>query len=265
LHWVDIHAGHLHTFNPRSGEDEKQELGISLGCAAPRQKGGFLLGLRDGIAALAPDSVSAQYLAQPEPHLPGNRFNDGKCDPAGRFLAGTMDNAEKEATGSLYSYSPTGEIKTLLTGIRISNGITWSPDYKTLYYIDTPTFEIAAFDYDLQTGEIANRRVAVSIPPALGFPDGMTADKQGRLWVGMWGGAAITIWQPQTGQLLEKIELPAKNVTACAFGGENGSDLYITSARIGLGAEDLTAYPASGLLFRVQTDVEGLPTFPFAG
>ena len=145
--------------------------------------------------------MKSTHLVNPEQHLPGNRFNDGKCDPAGRFLAGTMDDAEKEASGSLYSYSPDGTLKTLLTGLRISNGLTWSPDHQTFYHIDTPTRQVTAFDYDLATGNLANPRPVISIPPELGWPDGMTSDAEGMLWVAMWGGAKLTRWNPATGQL----------------------------------------------------------------
>jgi len=272
LSWVDIYAGHLHLFDPKTNLDEKIEVGAPLGCAAPTRSGNLILGLGNGLAALSPvlsnvaglDPVKLTWLAAPEAHLPGNRFNDGKCGPDGRFLAGTMDNAEVEASGALYSYAPDGTLKTLITGVRISNGLAWSPDHKTLYYIDTPTFKVMAYDYDLASGEIANPRVAVSTPPALGWPDGMTSDAEGRLWVCMWGGAALTVWDPANGKLLEKIAIPAKNVTACAFGGENGADLFVTSARRGLEAADLTEYPLTGGLFRLQTAVSGMPTFVFA-
>ena len=195
--------------------------------------------------------------------MPGNRFNDGKCGPDGRFLAGTMDNAEAEASGSLYSLSPNGSLKTLLTGLRISNGLAWSPDHKTLYHIDTPTHMVMAYDYDLRSGRIANPRVAVKIPAKMGWPDGMTSDYDGHLWVALWGGAALTVWNPADGALVEKIAIPAKNVTSCVFGGREQNELYITSARKGLSDADLSAYPASGGLFRIQTNVTGTPTFVF--
>ncbi len=264
LTWVDIYAGHLHLYDPKTNLDEKIEVETPLGCAAPTRSGKLILGLGNGIATLSLNPVKLTWLASPESHLPGNRFNDGKCGPDGRFLAGTMDNDEKEASGALYSYSPDGTLKTLLSGVRISNGLAWSKDHKTMYYIDTPTFNIMAYDYDLTGGEIGNPRVAVSIPPRLGFPDGMTSDTEGRLWVCMWGGASITVWEPEKGQLLEKITLPAKNVTSCVFGGENGTDLFVTSARKSLPPADLAEYPLTGGLFHLQTDVTGMPTFVFA-
>jgi sugar lactone lactonase YvrE len=170
---------------------------------------------------------------------------------------------EKDPSGALYSLSPDGSLQTLKSGVRISNGLAWSPDFKTLYYIDTPTREIAAYDYDPDSGKIANPRVVVSVPKEHGWPDGMTSDMDGRLWVAMWGGAAITVWDAEKGQLLEKITFPAKNVTSCAFGGPQQDTLYVTSARIGLDEADLTAFPASGGLFRVATNLRGMPTFVF--
>ena len=123
-------------------------------------------------------------------------------------------------------------VTRLLDGIRISNGLAWSPDYKTFYYIDTPTREVKAFDYDLSTGQIANPRVVITVPETLGWPDGMTSDTEGNLWIAMWGGAQVTRWNPQSGKLLEQIPLPAKNVTSCVFGGKRSErTLHHLSAR----------------------------------
>ncbi len=266
LYWVDIRAGHLHVYDPQSGADTTYALGQPLGCVAPTKSGPLICGLKDGLALVecgSSTSAHLTFISRPEAHLPGNRFNDGKCGPDGRFLAGTMDNAEVDASGSLYSLSPGGTLKTLLTGLRISNGLAWSADYRTLYFIDTPTRKVLAYDYDLQTGAIAHPRVALTVPEEFGWPDGMTSDTQGRLWIGLWGGAQITVWDAAQGQLVERIPIPAKNVTSCAFGGSQRNQLYVTSARKGLDAADLTAYPASGGLFRLETDVEGLPTFQF--
>jgi sugar lactone lactonase YvrE len=265
LYWVDIHAGHLHIFNPREGMDSQVEVGEFIGCAAPRRSNGLVLGLRSGFAFLDLTAEKLTRIVNPETHLPGNRFNDGKCDPAGRFLAGSMDDAEIEPSGSLYSLSPNGQVKTLLTGTCIANGLAWSPDYLTFYFINTPNRTVMAYDYDLATGAIANPRLVISVPPALGWPDGMTSDTQGQLWVAIWGGAKLTRWNPASGQLLEEIPFPELNVSSCAFGGPHLTDLYVTNAPKEMHAEQLAKYPLSGGLFRIRTDIEGLPTFSFGG
>lgn len=263
LYWVDIHARHLHIFNPLEGTDRLIDVGEFLGCATPRDAGGLVLGLCSGFATLDLSTEKLTRLVNPEPHLPGNRFNDGKCDPAGRFLAGTMDDVEIKASGSLYSLAPDGTLKTLISGTRVSNGLAWSSDYRTFYFIDTPTRVVMAYDYDLATGEIANPRLVVSVPPELGWPDGMTSDIEGMLWVALWGGAKLTRWNPATGQLVAEIPLPAFNVSSCAFGGPDLTDIYVTSARKGISAEQLAKYPLSGGVFCIRTNIRGMPTFEF--
>jgi sugar lactone lactonase YvrE len=275
LSWVDIHAGHLHLFDPREETDRVIDIGESIGCAAPRKTGGLVLGMKSGFALI--DSPLPKMgkgpgvralikpIINPEPHLPGNRFNDGKCDPAGRFLAGTMDDGEKEASGSLYSLSPDGKVRTLLTGTRISNGLAWSPDYRTFYHIDTPSRIVMAYDYDLASGEIANPRPAVTVPPGMGWPDGMTSDAEGMLWVALWGGAKLSHWDPAAGRLLTEISFPAYNVSCCTFGGPDLNDLFVTTARKGMSVEQLAKYPLSGGLFRIHTKLQGMPTFEFGG
>lgn len=256
LYWVDILEKRVH-----ANEGILTQLDDFVGCLAPRRNGHLLLGMRSSFADLDPASGRLTTLASLE-ESPHNRMNDGKCDPAGRFVAGSMDMDEKEPSGSLYSFDGTN-IRRLLDGIRISNGLAWSPDHKTLYYIDTPTREVRAFDYDLSNGQIANPRTAVTIPDGLGWPDGMTADSTGNLWIAMWGGAQITRWDPRSGQLLDKIPLPALQTTACIFGGRDMNELYVTSARVGMSQADLNKYPLSGSLFKVTTAESGMPTFEF--
>jgi sugar lactone lactonase YvrE len=259
LYWVDILEKRIHYH--RDGDDGFIQLDEMPGCLAPTKNGNLLVAARASILDLEPATGKTTVLASIAGHA-NNRFNDGKCDPAGRFLAGTMNMDEKTPSGTLYAFHG-GTVTRLLDGVRISNGLAWSPDYKTFYYIDTPTREVQAFDYDLSTGQIANPRVAITVPESLGWPDGMTSDIEGNLWIAMWGGACITHWNPHTGQLLEQIPLPAKNVTSCAFGGDNLNELYLTSARVGLEHADLTAYRHSGSLMRVGTRVQGMPTFEF--
>jgi len=259
LYWVDILEKRVHYRH--ADEDGFIQLDEMPGCLAPTKSGTLLIAVRASILDLEPATNKQTVLAAvSEPD--NNRFNDGKCDPAGRFLAGSMNMDEESPTGALYSFD--GQTVTLLLdGIRISNGLAWSPDSKTLYYIDTPTRVVKAFDYNLSTGQIANPRVVINVPEALGWPDGMTSDTEGNLWIAIWGGAQVTRWNPQSGELLEQIPLPAKNITSCAFGGDDLNELYITSARKGLNKADLTAYKHSGSLMRVKTKVQGMPTFEF--
>ena len=259
LYWVDILGKRVHYHC--NGENGFIQLDEMPGCLAPTKSGTLLVAARASILELLP-ATGKQTILETINEPANNRFNDGKCDPSGRFLAGTMNMDEKAPTGALYSFD--GQTVTqLLDSIRISNGLTWSPDYKTFYHIDTPTREVQAYDYDLSTGQIANPRVMITVPDTLGWPDGMTSDAKGNLWIAMWGGARVTCWNPNTGQLLEQIPLPAKNITSCIFGGSNLIELYITSARTGLGQADFTTYRYSGSLMRVKTKVEGLPTFEF--
>lgn len=259
FYWIDILNKRIY-----SGSEILIELDDLIGCIAPRKNGGIILTQRSSFASLELDLVKLTPLSTLKGEPSNNRFNDGKCDPSGRFLAGTMDMGESKPTGSLYSFDGKSVTK-LLSNVTISNGLTWSPDYKTFYYIDTPTREVKAFDYDLETGGIANPRVTIRVPEALGWPDGMTSDMQGNLWIAMWGGAQVTKWDPNKGQVLEQIPVPAKNVSSCIFGGKNLNELYITSARKGLDEAMLTKYPLTGGLFRIQTSIEGMPTFEFEG
>jgi sugar lactone lactonase YvrE len=262
LSFVDIRAGDLHLFHPATASHRTLNLGEPVGCAAPASTNEFIIGLRSGIWTFNLPTQTLTQILRPE-NIPGNRFNDGKCDPRGRFLAGSMDNAEKENTGSLYSYSADGACRTLLTGLGISNGLTWSPDQKTFYFIDTPTRKVMAYDYNLDTGDISNPRQVVYIPNGMGWPDGMTSDMDCKLWIAMWEGAKLTRWDPADGQLLDVYPIPALNVSACCFGGPDLTDLYITSARKGMTEKQLEQYPLSGGLFRLRPDICGAPTFKF--
>lgn len=258
LHWLDILNKCVY-----AGPDLLAQLDEFIGCAAPRADGGLILALKCSIVDLKPGSIKPAVLAALSEPV-NNRFNDGKCDPAGRFLAGSMDLNESAPTGALYSFDGKTVTK-LLSGITISNGLTWSPDHQTFYYTDTPTRQVTAFDYDLATGQVANPRPAIRVPDGLGWPDGMTSDTDGNLWIAMWGGAQVTKWDPRTGRLLDQIPMPVLQPSSCIFGGADLNELYVTSARKGLGQADLAKYPLSGGLFKIDTDVTGVPTFQFRG
>lgn len=256
LYWVDILQKKIH-----AGTELLAELDDFVGCLAPRKNGNLILGKRASFVDFDLDSSRQTVLASLNESAT-NRINDGKCDPAGRFIAGTMDMNESAPAGSVYSFNG-ASTRTLLRNVTISNGLAWSPDHKTFYYIDTPTREVRAFDYDAATGELANPRAAIQVPESLGWPDGMTSDMQGNLWIAMWGGAQVTRWNPNTGQLLEQVPVPALQTSSCVFGGRNRNVLYITSARVGMNEAGLTKYPLSGGLFKVVTKFEGMPTFEF--
>ncbi len=256
LYWLDILEKRIY-----AGTRILAELDDFVGCLAPRRNGNLLVGKRFSFVDLEPTTGQVTVLASvSEPSE--NRFNDGKCDPAGRFLAGSMDMNEKDPSGALYSFDGK-QVTRLLNGVTISNGLAWSVDHKTFYYIDTPTREVRAFDYDVANGQIANPRVAFTVPESLGWPDGMTSDTEGYLWIAMWGGAQVTKWNPNTGKLLEQIPVPALHTSSCVFGGKDMNELYITSARKGMSEADLKKYPLAGGLFKVITNVVGMQTFEF--
>jgi sugar lactone lactonase YvrE len=261
LYWVDILEKRIY-----AGTELLAQLDDFIGCLAPRQNGNLILALsgdegRASFVDLEVDTLRETVLATLT-ESPSNRINDGKCDPAGRFIVGTMDMNEKDPTGTVYSFDGKNS-RPLFGGVTISNGLAWSPDHKTFYYIDTPTREVKAFDYDITTGEIANPRVAIRIPGQMGWPDGMTSDTGGNLWIAMWGGAEVTQWNPHTAQLLGRVSVPALQTSSVVFGGRNMNELFITSARVGMSETSLNTFPLSGGLFRVETHMEGMPSFEF--
>jgi len=260
LYWVDILCKRVHAF--KDSRDDFLQLDEFIGCVAPRHDGGLVATLHASFWTL--DLVAGkQALLASVSEPASNRFNDGKCDPAGRLLAGTMDMDEKTASGALYSLTAGQSPRKLLDGVRIANGLAWSPDYKIFYYIDTPTRQVRAFDYDLDTGDISHPRVVVEVPSEMGFPDGMTSDMDGRLWIALWGGSRVSCWDPHTGRLEAEIRVPAPHVTSCVFGGPRRDILFVTTARVGLDESALAANPLSGGLFQIQTQTTGMPTFEF--
>jgi sugar lactone lactonase YvrE len=267
LYWVDIEGHEVHAFDPATGRDRSFALGDSVGTVVPRARGGVALALGRSFAALDLETRRLSVLAEPEEEKArlGNRFNDGKCDPRGRFWAGTMALSEAPAAGGLYRLDPDGSVHRMLAGVSISNGIAWSAGADLMYYIDTPTREVAVFDYDDATGAISNRRVAVRFPARHGWPDGMTMDAEGLLWIAEWDGGCVSRWDPATGKLARKLKLPVSRVTSCAFGGPGLDELYVTTAWSRLEPAQRRAQPLAGGLFRLRAGVEGVPAFAFAG
>jgi sugar lactone lactonase YvrE len=267
LYWVDIEGYAVHAFDPATGRDQSFALGDSVGTVVPRAKGGVALTLGRAFATLDLETRRLSVLVEPDAEKArrGNRFNDGKCDPRGRFWAGTMAVSEAPAAGGLYRLDPDGSVHRMLERVSISNGIVWSLERDLMYYIDTPTREIAVFDYDDATGAIANRRVAARFPAGHGWPDGMTMDAEGLLWVAEWDGACVSRWDPATGKLARRLKIPVSRVTSCAFGGPDLEELYVTTAWSRLDPDQRRAQPQAGGLFRLRPGVKGVPAFAFAG
>jgi sugar lactone lactonase YvrE len=176
-----------------------------------------------------------------------------------------MSICEAPHCGALYCLDADLTVHRKIERVSISNGLAWSPDQRTMYFVDSPTRVVGAFDYDKSSGEIANRRVAVRIPDGMGFPDGMSIDEEGMLWIALWDGAAVRRWNPANGELLDTIPLPVTRPTSCVFGGENFDELYITSARSRLDEQTLTGQPLAGGIFRCRPGVRGGPAWNFAG
>ena len=266
LFWVDIEGCKVFVHDPDTTTDRVIELPSRVGCVWPCADGDRLVcGLQAGIAFLDLASGQLEPINDPEADQPRTRFNDGKCDPLGRFWAGTMDMKETGPLGSLYMLDARRQLTRQWSDITVANGLAWDPDGMTFYYIDSPTREVAAFDYDADSGTISNRRPIITIPDGEGFPDGMTIDAEGKLWIALWQGWGVVRYDPKSGERLGKIDLPVEKVTSCAFGGENFDKLYITSARIGLELATLEKQPFAGGLFRADVEASGLPATPFAG
>jgi sugar lactone lactonase YvrE len=263
LLWLDILPGLVHRFDPATGSDDVFRVGKPVGSAGLRRSGGLVLAVEEGFALLDKDWQQVGQAAVKHPG-PRARFNEGKCDPAGRFLAGTMAYDLTPGAGSLYRLDPDLAVTKLLDGVTISNGLTWSADGTTMFYIDSPTQGVDAFDYDPEAGRLANRRRIVDIPAAAGLPDGMTIDAEGCLWVALYGGAAVHRYTPE-GRLDTTLSFPVTNITCPAFGGPGLGLLYVTSARDGLDERQLAAQPHAGAVFTADVGAQGLPGLRFAG
>jgi sugar lactone lactonase YvrE len=264
--WVDILNGDINYYYPVINEHKVFNTGLMVGAVALRKSGGLIAAVKDGFAVIDLSGGTLELKKKIETHLPGNRFNDGKCDPAGRFWAGTMSMSDDPHAGSLYMLEKDFTVAAKITGVGCSNGLAWSPDNKTLYFIDTPTRHVIAYDYDITNGNITHKRIAVKIPETDGYPDGMTIDADGMLWIAIWDGWKIIRCNPYSGKRLCEIHFPAARITSCVFGGNTLEDLYITSARVGLTEQNLMKQPLSGSLFIIKNSgFKGIDAFEFDG
>ena len=262
LWWVDINAGCLHSSDARGQDRTARCIGQCLGAAAPMDGQTFVVAVQEGLGLMDYSSGALTLLATPEVDSPENRFNDGKCDPAGRFLAGTLNLCGRPEAAALYSLGEARGCQKIFSPVTLSNGLAWSEDGKTFYHVDSLLRQITAFDYDLRCGSLSNPRVIVKVPESWGLPDGMDIDAEGNLWVAHWGGWAVRCWSPVTGECIGKISIPCSSPTSCCFGGEDGATLFITSSGDTKVAGEDPAF--AGKIFSCRTSVKGNPARSFS-
>jgi sugar lactone lactonase YvrE len=261
LAWVDIYNHRVHQFDPASGRDRYFDIGELVAALALTDGDRLLLALRDRLALLDPRTGELEPLCRIDLGHPDTRLNDGKCDAQGRFWIGSISKNRGEA--ALYRYDPDGSLHVMETGLTISNGLGWSPDGGTFYLTDSPTRKIYAYRFDPATGSIDHRRVLVDLGQETVEPDGLTVDGAGHLWSALWNGWSIVCFDAD-GHELERRQLPVQRPTALTFGGAALADLYVTTASVGLSQTEVQRGIQAGDLFRVSTDVTGLPTHRFA-
>ncbi|HEY7047817.1 MAG TPA: SMP-30/gluconolactonase/LRE family protein [Jatrophihabitantaceae bacterium] len=260
LLWVDILRGEIHRYCPADGSDTCTRFDTTIGAVVLRRGGGLLTAAGLGVALADPDAGALQWLARAGR---GDRMNDAACDPDGRLWAGTLTVEQRPGAAALYRLDGAA-LTTVLDDVTVSNGLAWSPDGTTLYYADTPTERVDAFDYDPATGAVSGRRTFVDLHDVPGRPDGLTVDRDGGVWVAMARGGAVRHFDPN-GRAAGVIEIGPPMVTNCEFGGPDLSDLYVTTGCVGLGEADLIRYPRAGALLRIpDVGVTGLPANRYA-
>jgi xylono-1,5-lactonase len=264
VYWVDIKGQFLHRFSLADEAKKSWPMPERIGWVVERRdQQGFVAGLKSGFAFLTLDPVEVTPIGNPSDACPGNRLNDAKADARGRIWAGSMDDDEVTATGSLFRLTPDLNWETLDTGYRITNGPAFSVDGTRMYHTDSALRRVYVFDVG-SGGQISNKRIFLQIEPGQGYPDGMTVDAQDHLWVAHWGGSRVSRFRPD-GTLDRAIALPASQITSCVFAGAKLNRMFVTSAAIGLSEKQLAAEPLAGSLFEVDPGCIGLPTRQFGG
>ena len=257
LRWVDMLAGDVLSL-AAGGAINRRHVGSVAAALRPRRQGGAVIGVERGFALEDPDGTLT-HLGElwTDEQV---RMNEGGCDPDGRFYCGSMAYDQRRGAGALYRLDPDGSVHVVLENVTVSNGLDWSPDGSRAYYNDTATHRIDVFDYDGETG-LTGRRLFVDLSAESKRPDGLTVDEEGGVWVALFNSGAVRRYTPD-GVLDEVIEVPAKKVTACTFGGPELEQLFITTSR-----EDLKPGedPLAGSLFRAAVGVAGIPVREFAG
>ncbi len=264
LYWIDIRAPSLNRFDPSTGANTVWRMPAAIGCFGLRRSGGFVAALRDGCWLLDRNGTVERKVAD-APYDPAtHRFNDGRVDPRGRLWAGSMNERRDGATGKLYRLDAAFTLTAMIPAMTISNGLAFSPDGRTLYHADTPTRTISAWDFDVATGDIANRRIFAQFADEKERPDGAAVDREGCYWIAFYHAGKVVRLSPR-GERLAEYAVPAMCPTMCAFGGPNLKTLYVTTARQHREAEELVRLPQSGGIFAMRVAVPGLPEPKFAG
>jgi sugar lactone lactonase YvrE len=262
--WIDIIQFKILELNTQSSTYRSIDTGSMVGSFALCNDGNLIAAVQEGFVFINRSTGLIEKISDPEEEKKGNRFNDGKCDPAGRFWAGTMSLNEQDNSGSLYTIDSQKNIEKKIDGVTISNGLCWNLDETKFYYIDTPTMEVVQFDFNKEAGYISNKKTIIRIAQEDGYPDGMTIDHAGMLWIAHWGGWQITRWDPSTGKKIHRIQMPVSKITSICFGGEDFSDIYVTSANIALTNEELEKEPLAGSTFVIKnTGFKGLPLYEY--
>lgn len=265
LYWVDILSPALHRLDVRRGACRSWEMPAAIGSFGLREKSGAVLSLRNGFHRFDFDSGRLESIIDPEAHMHGTRFNDGKVSPDGRFWAGTMDDEMlNRPLGSLYRLDADGACHKMVGGLIVSNGLAWSPDGKTMFHSDSKGQVVFAYDYDADTGSIANQRVIARPSEEIGRPDGAATDMEGYYWSAGISAGVLNRWSAD-GRLDRQIALPCAAPTMPCFGGPDMKTIYVTSLRHNLSADKLAAFPQSGGVFAVEVDVPGVPIAKFKG
>ena len=265
LYWVDVRAPALHRLDPASGGMRTWPLPRRVGSFGLRESGGAVVALVEGFHLLDLDTGALTFLAGPDAHVPGTRFNDGKVSPEGRFWAGTMDEERlSRPIAALYRLDPDGGVHRVVDGLIVSNGLAWSADGRTMFHSDSKGTVIWAYDYDPEHGMVANRRVLARPSEEVGRPDGAATDIEGFYWSAGISAGVLNRWAPD-GRLDRSIPLPCSNPTMPCFGGPDLRTIFVTSLRHDVPADVLEAKPLSGGIFAIEVDVPGVPVGRFTG
>jgi sugar lactone lactonase YvrE len=263
--WTDIEANKIFEYNLTTLALKEWDVPKNVSLIRHiKNSSKLLICIEDGIALFNIDTGHIQYLKKLEPELATNRSNDGACDAKGRLWLGTMDKTCAAKKGNLYCLLSNGNPVIKIEDVTIPNGLTWSKDNHTLYFIDSAQYNVKAYQYNIETAQLHFIKNIIEMNEKMGMPDGMAMDNEGMLWIAQWGGFCVNRWDPSNGKLLQTINIPCPYITSCAFGGNDYNTLFITTAKMGMSKHDLIKYPLSGSIFIAKTSVAGFTIYPFS-